>query len=210
MRVLITGMGAELGARVASLLEATRWATEIMGLDAEPPRRRLRRSEFHRIDPTDRRRTVAAVREFLPEVVIHIGIFEPNARVGPALAAERTAAGALHVIGAAAELPSLRAIVVRSGIEVYGRRRGAPLRPDEESPLDPTTGFGSSLVAVEDLARSAGHAAGVPVTLVRCATVVGPHVPSPLGRLLRLPTVPFAALADPPFALCHQDDAASS
>jgi UDP-glucose 4-epimerase len=43
---------------------------------------------------------------------------------------------------------------------------------------------------------------------LRLAPVVGSHVPSPLGRLLRLPVVPVPALADPAFVLLHQEDAA--
>ena len=50
MRVLITGMGGELGTRVAQLLEARTDVTEILGVDFVPPRRRLRRSEFRRRD----------------------------------------------------------------------------------------------------------------------------------------------------------------
>jgi UDP-glucose 4-epimerase len=48
----------------------------------------------------------------------------------------------------------------------------------------------------------------VPATLVRLAPVVGPHVPSPLGRYLRLPVVPISLLADPAFSLLHVEDAA--
>jgi UDP-glucose 4-epimerase len=210
MRVLITGMGGELGSRVAAVVEQRPWATSVDGLDVEPPRIRLRRSHFTLVDPRDRRRVVRLVRELDPQVVIHVGVYEPNARSGPALAAARTADAALHVLGAAAQCPSLQTIVVRSGIEVYGRRRNAPLRPDEETPVDPTSPFGRSLVEAERLATEAGRAAGVPVTLVRCATLVGPHVPSPLGRVLRLPVVPFSALADPPFALLHQEDGAAA
>src|SRR5690606_18108715 len=33
-------------------------------------------------------------------------------------------------------------------------------------------------------------------------------VPSPLGRLLRQPSVPFSVLADPPFAVIEDGDAA--
>jgi len=36
----------------------------------------------------------------------------------------------------------------------------------------------------------------------------GSHVPSPLGRLLRQPGVPFSVLADPPFAVIYHRDAA--
>ena len=52
MRVLITGMGGELGTRVANLLEADESVTEILGMDLFPPRRRIFRSEFHRVEPT--------------------------------------------------------------------------------------------------------------------------------------------------------------
>ena len=46
----------------------------------------------------------------------------------------------------------------------------------------------------------------VTVGSLRLAPVLGPHIPSPLGRLLRMPAVPFSALADPPFAVIHQHD----
>jgi UDP-glucose 4-epimerase len=35
-------------------------------------------------------------------------------------------------------------------------------------------------------------------------------VPSPVGRLLRLPIVPVPAFADPPFSLLHPDDSAEA
>ena len=63
-RVLITGMGGELGTRVAQLIEQRPWAGEVVGVDFVPPRRRLRRAEFHRIDPRDRDR-LARVRRGL-------------------------------------------------------------------------------------------------------------------------------------------------
>ena len=47
-RVLITGMGGELGTRVAQLIEQRSWAGEVVGVDFVPPRRRLRRAVFHR------------------------------------------------------------------------------------------------------------------------------------------------------------------
>ena len=52
-KVLITGMGGELGSLVASMVERTEWAGHIMGFDVDPPRRHLSRAEFHRVDATD-------------------------------------------------------------------------------------------------------------------------------------------------------------
>ena len=207
MRVLITGMGGELGTRVANLLEEDEAVTEILGIDLFPPRRRIFRSEFHRVEPTDRRKAVRLVRDFDPQLVLHLGVFEPHSRTNPTEARLGTAASAVSVLGAAAKCPSLEAIVVRSGIEVYGRRRGAPTRPDESAPVDPTSPFGASLAHVEQVAAEAGQVAGVPVTMLRLASIVGPSIPSPLGRYLRLPAVAVDPLSELPFSLLHQEDA---
>jgi UDP-glucose 4-epimerase len=201
-------MGGQLGTRVANLLEDDSTVTEIMGVDVEPPRRRLARAEFHRVDPRNRSRVTELVHRFRPEVVVHLGTYEPNARSTPRLAIQRTSAGTLSLFDAALEAGSLRAVVVRSGIEVYGRRPGSPRCPDEEVAPAPSSAWGHVLAHTEHIAREAGAAAGVPVTALRFAPLVGPHFPSPLGRLLRLPAVPFAALSDPPFSILHQDDAA--
>ncbi len=209
-RILISGMGGELGTRVAALLEELPWTGEIVGLDVDPPRGRLRRSAFHRIDPRDRERTSAVVAALDPHLVLHLGVYEPNARANPGLARARTTAGALSVLGAAVEAPSLEGVVVRSGIEIYGRRRGAPTCPGEDVTPDPTCAFGRSLLELEEVAGQAGRAANVPVTHLRLAPVLGPHVASPLGRYLRLPVVPVPLLGDPAFAVVHVEDAAKA
>jgi UDP-glucose 4-epimerase len=208
VRVLITGMGGELGTRVALLLEADRRVTQIVGTDVDPPRKRLRRAMFHRLDPRDRRKLVALVRDVAPTAVVHIGVYEPDARSSPRTAGERTASAALGVLGAAAETGELTRVVVRSGIEVYGRRRGCVTVPDEGVAPDPTSAFGRSLLETERLAVAAGQAADCAVTALRFGTIVGPHYPSPVGRYLRMPLVPFEALGDPSFSLLHQEDAA--
>ena len=210
MRILITGMAGELGTRVAQLLEADRRIHDLVGTDFDPPRRRLHRVDFHRIDPRREERLAALVRELDPTVVVHLGVYEPDARCSPAAAAEMSGACTRAVMPTAAGSSSLERIVARSGIEVYGRRRGSPLRPDESVAPDPTSPFGRLLLDAEGVAATAGRRAGVPVTLLRFAPIVGPHFPSPLGRYLRLPVVTVAALADLPFSLVQQEDAAAA
>ena len=74
----------------------------------------------------------------------------------------------------------------------------------------PRTPYGRSLLKVESVTRGIALPTGMPVGALRYAPVLGSHVPSPLGRLLRLPVVPVAAFSDPPFSLLHPDDAAAA
>lgn len=210
MRVLITGMGGELGTRVAQLLEADDSVAEICGLDIDPPRHRLRRADFFRVDPRLRHRTMEVARDFMPTVVAHLDVFEPDARSGPRLAGALTASGAVGLFQALNGMTSVESVVVRSGIEVYGRHRSAPVCPDESSVADPSSAYGHAARHVEQVAQDCGRQLDVPVALLRMAPVVGPHFPSPLGRLLRLPVVPFSMFSDPPFSVLHQTDAAAA
>lgn len=208
MKVLVTGMGGELGTRVAQLLEEREEFTRIAGVDFVPPRRRLHRSTFNRIDPRDRERLVDFVTDLAPQAVAHVGVYEPDARSGPRAAAELTEASALAALGAAARTGKLERVALRSSIDVYGRGRGHADVPDEAIPPEPQTHFGASCLAVEAQAAGLGRHHGFPVAQLRLAPVVGSHVPSPLGRLLRLPVVPVPATDDPPFTMVHPEDAA--
>jgi UDP-glucose 4-epimerase len=208
MRVLVTGMGGELGTRVAQLLEEREEVTEIVGVDFVPPRRRLRRSEFRRIDPRDREKLTEFVTDLAPQAVAHFGVYEPASRIAPRLAATYSRGCTVAALGAAARTGALERIAVRSGLEVYGRGRGRPSVPDEESPVAPGSAYGRTCLEVEALAVELGRRHGFPVAALRMAPVAGSHVPSPLGRVLRLPVVPVPALADPAFQLLHQEDAA--
>ena len=209
MRVLITGMGGELGTRLANQLDDDPNVTAVLGLDIDPPRRR-HRAEFHRVVPRDRERATKLIRDFEPTALVHLGVYEPYARSSPQSAIERTAAGTITAVTAAVDAGQLDRIIVRSGIEVYGRRRGAPIRPDEEVAPDPTCSFGHQLHHVERVCNEGGLHAAIPVTALRFAPLVGPSFPSPLGRLLRMPAVPFNLLGDPPFSVLHQHDAAAA
>ncbi|MEO6571466.1 MAG: NAD-dependent epimerase/dehydratase family protein, partial [Ilumatobacteraceae bacterium] len=199
-------MGCELGCRVATLLEDEPWVGALEGIGTDPPRGRLRRAKFHRIVAGQHDRTVSVVTDFNPHVVVHIAVWEPHSRAAPSMARQLTDDAATSILGAAAECRALEAIVLRSGIEVYGRGRHTVTRPDETVQPLPTCEYGRTLLEIEQTAEAIGRRVGVSVGSLRLATVLGPHVPSPLGRLLRMPAVPFSALADPPFAVVHQND----
>jgi UDP-glucose 4-epimerase len=118
MRVLVTGMGGELGTRVAQLLEERDDVTEVAGSDIWPPRRRLRRSEFRRIDPRDQEKMTDFATEFAPDALVHYGVYEPDSRLSPAEAAEVSEACTVHVLTAAAKTGRLERVALRSGLEV--------------------------------------------------------------------------------------------
>ena len=201
-------MGGELGSLVAAQLEAEPWVGALVGIDVDPPRRRLRKAEFHLLQPSQRERIVDVVTSFNPHVLINLSVWEPDARAGLAHARQFTADATTAVVGAAAECPALESMVVRSGLEVYGRARNTPTRPTEASPIDPTSEYGRMLANIERSAREVGRRVGIAVGKLRLAPVLGKHVPSPLGRVLRQPVVPFSALADAPFAVVEDGDAA--
>jgi UDP-glucose 4-epimerase len=209
-RVLITGMGGELGTRVAQIVEQRSWADDVMGVDFVPPRRRLRRTEFRRIDPRDRDRLAAFVQDYAPTIVAHFGVYEPASRMTPASATERTELCTIATLSAAARAGKLEYVVLRSGLEVYGPRSARVSVPDEDVVPVPRTPYGRSLLTVEGIAKGVALHSNVRVCALRYAPVVGSHVPSPLGRLLRLPVVPVSAFSDPPFSLLHPDDAAEA
>ncbi len=209
-RVLLTGMGGELGTAVAARLEDLAWVHEVVGVDIDPPRGGCGGRASTGWTPV----TGAAAPGSSPTSTLTCSCISASTNrtrwATPASAAARTAAGAVNSLGAAVDCRSLEAIVVRSGIEIYGRGRGAPIRPDEQAEPQPTCEYGRSLIEVEDIASEVGHLCDVPVTLLRVAPVLGPHVPSPLGRYLRLPMVPVDVLSQPTFSLLHVDDAAAA
>lgn len=205
---MVTGMGGELGSLVAALLENESWVSEIEGLDTNPPRRRLKRSTFHLVYRSDRSRIAEIISTFDPHVIIHLAIWEPHARLNTRAAKIHSDDLALGVIDAAKENPALESLVIRSGVEVYGTYGHWPRLPDEQSLLDPRSTFGHMLVGLEQRTSAVAMARGISIATLRLGTVIGPHVPSPLGRLLRLPAVPFNPFGNPQFSVIGDHDAA--
>lgn len=209
-RVLISGMGGQLGSLVAATLEREPWVESITGIDADPPRRRLSRSTFHLVDSSEADKMAHIVSDVDPHVLIHLAVWEPDARATPEHAETFTRQAAHSLFESARWSPSLEHVVVRSGLEIYGRRRGCVELPADDAPTRPTSRYGRMLLELEEYARIMFASSTVDVTPLRLAPVVGPHIPSPLGRLLRLPFVPFNAVRSPMFSVLHEDDAAKA
>ena len=209
-RVLVTGMGGELGSLVASLVEATDWAGDILGFDVDPPRRLLRRSRFVRVGADERDRISDLIETFNPHVILHVGVWEPHARLATDEARHHTEIVAKAVFDAAHSAESLETVAVRSGIEIYGAAAHSPRIAVESTPTAPDTVYGHMCALIESKAVELRTARGVNVCTLRLAPVLGAHVPSPLGRILRLPVVPYHGARNPVFCVVEDRDAATA
>ncbi len=210
MRVLVTGMGGQLGTLVARRLERRDDVETVMGIDLDPPRRRMHRAEFHWTRPGDSETVAEVVRELDPTVVLHLGQYEPHARLVPDRADRSSRHATESLIAALDHGRSLQAVVIRSGIEVYGRGRVAPTCPDEAVPPEPTSAFGRRLFLTEEAVTEFAEPRGVRVCALRFAPIAGYHAPNPLSRLLKLHAVPVPVLSEPTFSLVHAHDAADA
>ena len=143
-RVFVSGVGGELGTLVARMLEDEPWVGSLAGIDADPPRRRLQRTTYHRLSPDNHDQIVETIADFNPHVLVHVGVWEPDARASPKAAGVLTKQAATSILGAAAECRALENIVVRSGIEIYGRSKGSLTRPAEDAPIRPTSEYGQT------------------------------------------------------------------
>jgi UDP-glucose 4-epimerase len=209
-RVLITGMGGELGSLIASMVERTSWAGEIRGFDVDPPRRLLTRAQFTRVSPADSAHITRIITEFNPHVILHVAVWEPFARLATEQAKESTEMVARAVFDAAHQIEALETVVVRSGIEIYGENAWSPRIAVESTPISPDTVYGHMCHNIEKQATELRTARGINVCTLRLAPVLGAHVPSPLGRILRMPMVAFHGLGNPVFSVVEDHDAATA
>ena len=193
-RVLISGMGGEIGSRVASLLENEPWVESLEGIDGDPPRRRLRRDRlppYRSRRPRPHRRRRDQVRSARPRAPRGLGAaLAGQPRSGPAAHRRRghvdpRRRGRMPVAGVDRRAQRHRDLRTGARLGHAGptNRHGSTRRPasgrcSPGSSARPTT---------------IGERIGVAVGALRFAPVIGPHVPSPLGRYLRMPAVPFSA-----------------
>ena len=127
-------------------------------------------------------RIVETITAFNPHVVVHIAVWEPHR--GPARRRPASSPTTRRRRSSAPPPSAGRSSrsIVRSGIEVYGRARGAPTRPDERADARPDVRLRRDARRASSAPRAPiGRRVGVSVGAIRMGTVLGPHVPSPLG-----------------------------
>ncbi|MGH2951539.1 MAG: NAD-dependent epimerase/dehydratase family protein [Solirubrobacterales bacterium] len=208
-RVLITGLSSYWGARLAQALEGFEQIEAIIGVDSDEPTRELERTEFVKV--TNQHSLLQRiVRAAEIDTVIDARLVV-NSVVAPAREAhENNVIGTMNILAACSGADSpVRKFIFKSSSHVYGseqddpaffvermRRRHAPRTMLERDIVD----------AEEAVADFSDKHDDVTVTVLRCASVLGPDVDTTFTRMFALPLVPMVLGFDPRVQFVHEDD----
>jgi UDP-glucose 4-epimerase len=209
-RVLITGVGHDLGVSLAKRLSADPSVEQIVGVDTSRPRADLGRTQFVRADI--RHPLIAKVVATAQiDTVVHLGVLStPVGAGGRAAMKETNVIGTMQLLAAAQKAPSVRTLVVRSATAVYGSSPHDPALFTEDSAprAQPTSGYAKDAVEVEGYVRGfQRRRPDVSVSVLRFTHLLGPDIDSSLTRYLALPIAPTVFGFDPRLQLLHSADA---
>ena len=209
MRVLVTGLGTFWGSHLAQRLEAIPDVEMIVGLDTEPPRLPLERTEFVRADSNysilDR-----IVRATQVDTILHTHLIVDSTELPGRALHEINVIGTMNLLAAAGAAGSpVRKVIVKSSALTYGANYQDPYFFRETMPRTrpPRTRVERSLLEaasfVRDFAIDNPH---VTVTKLRFTNVLGDDVTTPFSKALRLPLVPEVFGFDPRLQFTHESD----
>lgn len=209
-RVLITGVASHFGTELARRLEADPAYDHVAGLDTQPPRGGLERTEFIEADIRGEHLAglLAGVR---PDTVVHNQIVR---RPGPGMSAgtahDINVIGSLQLLTACEQTETIEAIVIRGSAGVYGSEPAAPQFFDEEmTRMYPRrTRFQRDAGEIEAYFETyANSHPSVTCTMLRYQPAIGPSVETQITRYLALAAPPTYLGFDPRLQLIHEDDA---
>jgi UDP-glucose 4-epimerase len=209
MRVLVTGLGTFWGSHLAQQLENIPDVEMIVGLDTEPPRLPLERTEFVRADSNysilDR-----IVRATQVDTILHTHLIVDSTELPGRALHEINVIGTMNLLAAAGAAGSpVRKVIVKSSALTYGANFRDPyfFRETMARTRAPRTRVERSLLEaasfVRDFAIDNPH---VTVTKLRFSNVLGDDVTTPFSKALRLPIVPEIFGFDPRLQFTHESD----
>jgi UDP-glucose 4-epimerase len=206
MALAITGVAGFLGQGLLRRLAGTGTFDRIVGLDVVPPAFSPRELDFHLVD--------VAGSELKPlledvDVLVHLaGVHDATPDLD--LMARVNVAGTRRLLGAAAKLTK---VVVVGSATVYGAWPNNPVPLTEDAPVRPNPGFALGVQKAE-VERLVGEWAqshpGVVTTILRQATVIGPHADHAFARMVRARLSVGIRGAVAPVQFLHEDDAVSA
>lgn len=207
--VLVTGVSRELGARFARSVAGSS-DVRVIGVDVVPPRFDIGEARYIRADIRNAAisRVIATERV---DTVVHLGMLStPSGSDGRSVMKEINVIGTMQLLAACQRSTSVRRLVVRSSVAVYGASARDPARFTEEltARSQPRSGFAKDAIEIESYVRGlARRRPDLVVTTLRLASQLGAHVDSWLTRYLNLPVIPRPMGYDARIQVLHPRDA---
>jgi UDP-glucose 4-epimerase len=209
-RVLITGVGSQVGSLLAARLEQDPEVEYVAGLDTRRPRVELERTEFIEADIRD-----PEIARLIPPTRVDTMVHEQIVRQpGPAMSSRAmhdvNVIGTLQLLAACERVPTLRTIVVRGSAGVYGAEPHAPqFFKEEMTTLFPMrTRFQRDVAEIENYFETyARRHPGVSCTMLRYQPAIGRGLRTQITRYLTQPVCPTYMGFDPRIQLVDIEDA---
>ncbi|MDJ0954524.1 MAG: NAD-dependent epimerase/dehydratase family protein [Acidimicrobiia bacterium] len=205
-RILVTGAATWTGGQLITALE-TRPDLEVIAVDEIPSPIELE-SEFH-IFELDNPEFAHFVLDCKPHAAIHLQTVDRSAMLGGRRAHDEAVVGAQALFGAIRRCKTMKQVIVKSDLCVYGMGPRSPSVVFEDAELDTKRSrFAKDLHTVEGFTSAAAAARTDTVfTVLRFAPIFGRKVGNPISRYLRLPVVPVRLGYDPRLQLISGADA---
>ena len=211
LRIALTGARGTLGSLLAARLTEDEACRRLILLDLVPPKRRLPKASFFRVDLTDPRASLQ-VAEVLereePDVLLHLAFLQNPIR-NASYPHELESVGTMHLLHALEAARRRPALVAASSTLVYGALPDNPNFLSEDAPLRGRREYaliGEKIDAERQIARYR-EATGAAVTVMRTAPLLGPGVRSLASRYFSLRTVPTVLGFNPLVQLLSPEDA---
>ena len=205
-QILVTGAATWTGGHLIRRLEQDT-DTEVLAVDEIEPRVEFA-SDLATFE-LDRPEFAYFILESRPDAVVHLQTVDRSALLGGRRAHEEAVVGAQALFGAIRRCDSIKQVVVKSDISVYGMGPRNPSVVAEDARLEGTLGtYARDLKALEAYTEGAAANRGdITFTVLRFAPIFGSEVNNPLSRYLRLPVVPTRLGYDPRLQLISEHDA---
>ncbi len=208
--VLVTGVSRDIGGWFARRISEHPDVDRVIGVDAAAPRRDL--GAVHVVQADIRKPVMADVLAAeVVDTVVHLGVLAPpDAQGRPAQAKDVNVIAAMQLLAACQQAAAVEILVVQSSDSVYGAspRDPAMFTEDMTARRLPLSGFAKDCVEVEEHVRGfVRRRPDVAVTTLRCASLIGPAIETPLTRYFSLAVVPTVLGHDARLQFCHERDA---
>lgn len=210
-RILITGLSTYWGGRLAQALEQDPDVEAIIGIDRNPPKVELARTEFVRVtDEQSLIRRIVQAAEI--DTVVDTRLVVDSIVTSPRRAHENNVIGTMNVLAACGGPDSfVKKVVFKSSAHYYGCEQDDPAFFTEtmRRPKAPRTPIERDIVEAEGAVRDFRERhPETTVTVLRFANGLGPALRTSHTELFGLPAIPTILGFDPRYQFIHEDDMA--